>query len=84
MPLAAEHGVRSALVYEDWFPDLPESWSRVGELRMAGPRVTPAKDVVAIYALDAEQEVVLRDKLARFREDLPEGATLVLDGEGTP
>ncbi len=78
-PLAAEHGVRTALLYEDWFPGLPETWTRVGELRMQGPRVTPAVDRVAIYALDDGQVPVLVDLLRDFEESLPAGATLELE-----
>ena len=78
-PLAAEHGVRTALLYEEWFPGLPESWTRVGELRMAGPRVTPALDRVAIYALDDGQVPVLLELLRDFAESLPAGATLELE-----
>ncbi len=80
-PLAAQHGVRCAFLYEDWFPGLPESWIRVGELRMAGPRVTPADDVVALYALDPERAASLREELRAFRSTLPAGATLVLEAE---
>jgi hypothetical protein len=83
-PLAQEHGVRSALIYEDWFPGLPASWRRVGELRMAGPRVTPAKDVVALYALDEEKAAELRAALPAFCDTLPVGATFVLEGSLVP
>ena len=83
-PLAAEHKVRSALLYEYWFPVLPAGWRRVGELRMEGPRVTPAEDVVAIYAFDEEKQRELREALDVFRATLPDGATLVLEGEKVP
>ena len=76
-PLAEQHGVRTALIYEQWFEGRPESWRRIGELRMAGPRITPADDKVAFYALSPEWEQGLSERLREFEKPLPVGAQFV-------
>lgn len=75
-PLAEAHGIRAAMIYEKWFPGLPEGWRRVGELRMGGPRVTPADNVVAFYATDENHVEDLRERMADFEAVLPSGASL--------
>lgn len=78
-PLAAKHDIRAAMIYEKWFPGLPEGWRRVGELRMKGPRVTPADSVVAFFATDESFEADLRQQLRDFEAVLPPGASFVFE-----
>lgn len=74
-PLAAEHGVRAAMIYEKWFPGLPESWVKLGELRMSGMRITPADASVTFFATAPGFAPKLREDLERFAETLPPGAS---------
>lgn len=80
-PLAAKHDVRTAVVYDMWFENLPEDWRRIGELQMHVPRVTPADSKVAFYALNPEWEPELTARLRKFAEILPEGATFEFDAD---
>ena len=77
-PLAEEHGVRAAMIYEEWFPGLPESWVRLGELRLGGMRITCADNKVAFYATGASSAPELRAALTRYAEDLPPGIAEVV------
>jgi len=80
-PLAAKHGVRTAMIYDSWFEDLPASWRRVGTLHMNVPRVTPDQSAVAFYALDPAWEEELTRRLRAFEKSLPEGATFSFGGD---
>jgi len=79
-PLAERHGVRAAMIYDKWFPKLPATWRRVGELRMGGPRVTPADSVVSFYATAPEHVAEVEASLRELQAEVPSGAALVLDG----
>lgn len=80
-PLAQEHGVRAAMIYEKWFPGLPEEWVRLGELRMGGMRITPADNKVTFFAVDEASAPELHELVERFAQTLPPGAEFVLDEE---
>ncbi|MEM9852289.1 MAG: hypothetical protein AAF761_09855, partial [Pseudomonadota bacterium] len=75
--LAREYGVEAAMVYDKWLSaSIPDSWRKVGELRLTIPKGSVAQDRVAIYALTPEAEPRLREALAAFAPGLPEGAVL--------
>ncbi len=78
-PLAQEHGIRAAMIYDKWFPGLPAGWRRVGELKMGGPRVTPADNVVAFYATDPAHLSELEARLKEFEAVLPPGSSFVFE-----
>lgn len=78
-PLAEQHDVEVAMLYDKWFPGLPEDWVRLGELHMAGIRVTPADNVVAFYATADEHVAELRAELSEFEATLPRGASFVFE-----
>ena len=78
-PLAERQGVRLAMIYEEWFPGLPEDWLRLGVLRMNTIRVTPAHDHVAFYALNEIHAPELRARLREFEAALPERASFDFD-----
>ena len=71
--LTQEYDVHLAMLYGAWYPDLPERWRAVGELRLEKQRLTPAESVVTFYALDAAAEPRIRALLRDFGETLPPG-----------
>lgn len=71
--LTREYDIDFAMLYGVWYPDLPERWRPVGELRLEKQRLTPAESVVTFYSLDPAAEPQLRSLLREFGETLPPG-----------
>jgi hypothetical protein len=61
-----KHAVEYAFVYDKIFPDLPEDWRKVGELRLLETLVTAASDEVGFYATSEMARVKLRAVLREF------------------
>ncbi len=74
-------GIRLAMLYTDWFPQVPASWIPVAELHLGRQRITPAQDTVTFYALDVPAFYEVRDKLAEFATTLPAGVDLRIASE---
>lgn len=74
--LADRHGVGLAMVYDAWFPKIPESWIRVADLRLAGPRESAWGDDVAFYATGADRVAAIDAALDRWEPTLPPGVVL--------
>lgn len=74
--LSREYGVRMAILHSSWFPELPEGWSPVAEMRLGKPRISTAGSVVTFYALDPAVERRIRSLLPEFRATLPPGVEL--------
>ncbi|MCK4547206.1 MAG: hypothetical protein KAW17_07170 [Candidatus Eisenbacteria sp.] len=72
--LAERYGVRLAMIYNKWFPEVPENWTPIGELLLTRGKVTAASDVVTFYALDIDTFFSARELLLRFEKTLPEMA----------
>lgn len=80
--LAAEHGVRAAMIYDDWFgtaagPD----WVRTGALGVKNERGDLGGWVVALYATDPNYADEMRAQLEKFAPSLPKDAVLMLEPE---
>jgi hypothetical protein len=81
--IVTRHGVRLAMLYEDWFTgQIPSRWQRLGVLRLGHMRVTAARSEVAFYATDPAAAAELRRRLAEFSRTLPAG--VVFEATGTP
>lgn len=78
--MAADAGADVALVYESWYPELPEGWVKLAELRMQGPRITPSDTVVSVFAREPAVTASVREALARFAPTLPAGVRLEMSG----
>jgi hypothetical protein len=65
--MAREH-VKYAFVYDWWFPNKPASWIKVGELKMLQRKLTPAGDMVTLYAADPSSAAKLRSTLTSFAQ----------------
>ena len=71
--LADRYGVKVVMIYDDWFESIPESWTRVGELRLGKPRISPSRSVVSIYVVNKADSGHVRELLARFASTVPHG-----------
>ena len=47
------------------------SWTRVGELRLGKPRISPSRSVVSIYVVNKTDSGHVRQLLARFASTVP-------------
>lgn len=74
--LVAQHGAEAAMIYPEWFPELPATWVRVGDLIDAGDIITPYAGTVAVYATRPEAVAPLRACLAWLGGSLPEGVSV--------
>ena len=78
--LEQQHDVHLAMIYDDWFPQRPAEWVRVGTLKFSQKRITAAGSEVSFYASDAESVAPLREALESFRRNgLPKGVTFNFD-----
>lgn len=75
--LMEKKGVRVAAIYDDWFPEKPENWEKVGELILLERRVTAANDTVSFYATDEESKLKLREALSLFASRMQSPKLLV-------
>ncbi len=83
VPLAERHGVKLAMIYDDWFGDLiGADWVRLGTLQLEGRFRYAAKPQVAFYATTPEAVPELLTKLEAWTADLPEGAVFLGETEG--
>jgi hypothetical protein len=69
--LTEQHGVRLVMIYDDWFPERPSGWVRIGQLTFDQMKVTAAGTRVSFYATDAEWVAPIRASLEKFRDTLP-------------
>jgi len=75
--LAKEKGVRIALVYDKELKNSPTNWIKVGEWKIKN-NVVGASDVVAFYAVNAEEASVLKKNMQSFTSKLPEGVEVTI------
>lgn len=75
--LARERGVAVAMIYEEWFPQLPAGWRRLGELRLTGPCITPAQPAVAFWCADTSAWEDVAAHVDEFARGLPPGVAFL-------
>lgn len=63
--LVRERGVRLVAIYSTWFPDLPQSWTRVGTLT-GSPVVVSGERTVDLYVVDETDAPTVCAELVRF------------------
>ncbi|WP_413873937.1 hypothetical protein [Albidovulum sp.] len=80
-PLAAEHGIRVAMIYDSWFARaVGPDWVLIGKLSMDPPKGALGSRTVSFYATDPAFAPELRAHLAAFAPTLPVEARLTLEG----
>lgn len=65
--------VNYAFVYEEWFPEHPDNWIKVGELQMNVPKIATAFNHVAFYATDETSAQTLREVMQAYALEQPTG-----------
>jgi hypothetical protein len=75
--LCRESNVEMAMIYENWFKDIPRDWIRVGYLRIGRNRVTSAGSDVAFYAINLKAYSEISEKLPAFIKTLPSGVRFI-------
>jgi len=80
--LAAERGIRYAMIYEHWIREgIGSHWLAVATLKLDGRAGLVGGDTVKISATDPAFEAPLRAALRELKRELPSGAILTeLDG----
>ena len=63
--------VHYAFVYEEWFPERPDNWIKVGELQMHIPKIATAFNHVGFYATDELSARTLRDVMQAYALEQP-------------
>ena len=66
-PLLREKGVRQAMIYRNWYPQIPAGWTRVGSLVLTKGNVQLGGDTVDFYATDAASAARFRRALDAYR-----------------
>ncbi len=70
--MARQEHAQVAILYPNWFPDLPRDWVEVARWWTPGC-IACGGEVVAFYALDREGAYRLIDGLVQFESELPSG-----------
>ena len=77
--LAAKAGIEMIMVYNNkvWFPEVPESWIKIAELGISGPKIT-SWFAVSIYARSPDAARDVMQVLNSFSNTLPSGTQLTI------
>ena len=79
--LARKYNVHLAMIYERWFPTIPENWIRLGTLHLGKATIAPADAKVTFYAIDQENIITTRLALQSFKQSLPAGVGLEIESD---
>jgi hypothetical protein len=82
--LAQAHQVKVAMIYDSYFPHLPENWLCLAKLYLGNRRVTADQPMVSFYSVTPESVAELHDKLLAFAKTLPAGVRLEVRRELSP
>lgn len=80
--LAKKHQVHLAMIYDRWFPNIPENWIRLATLHLGKTNITPADSMVSIYVMDQASIISAKAALHSFTQNLPTGVRLELEKDG--
>ncbi|MEO0486938.1 MAG: hypothetical protein AAF092_13620 [Pseudomonadota bacterium] len=72
--ITARHGIAYAMIYDDWFDDIPDTWCLAAYLITS--HVTSASATVSFYLIDLDRVAEMDAALPKFAEALPDGARL--------
>lgn len=75
--LVQSKSIGLAIIYDNLFPSVPDSWHKLGILQLGKRRVTPARDRVAFYVTRKDSSQEIRTLLKQFVLTLPEGVKFV-------
>lgn len=72
--ITQEKDVRLVMVYKPWFPKLPKSWVKIGDLETSGKLVTPAYYKVSFYSTNPDEVPYLKELILRYSKTLPKNS----------
>ena len=75
--LTSKHNVKLAMIYDSWYPHLPDNWNKIAKLYLGKGKFAPAENVVSFYILDKDILDEVNDMINKFRKTLPEGVKLI-------
>ena len=75
--IAKDHNVKFAMIYDEWFDDIPGRWKKLGKLELGKLKVTPSLSSVSFYALDEPAFTTVQNELHKFVNTLPAGCKFV-------
>lgn len=78
---ARKYDVKMAMLYDEWFPVVPERWTRIGQLHLGKKKITPAYSEVTFYALDRTTLRLAERLLREFETTLPRGVRFTFEKE---
>ena len=78
---ALAHRVQVAMVYEDWFPELPAAWQRVGFIRNPTALEVSGSDTVSVWAVDSGYAESARRALRTFADTTPNATEVILEAQ---
>lgn len=70
--------VSVAMLYESWFPFLPESFTKVAELSLTKNTITASEHLVSFYAAEQSEIENIERALREFQNTLPDKNMLVV------
>ncbi len=71
--LAQQANANLIMIYDKWLPNKPDTWIKLGELRLGKEQVSPAFASVSFYATSASAADEIRSLLREFVPTLPAG-----------
>lgn len=81
--LTDEKGVELAIVYPDWFDDMPQDWVLAGEIGFNDPAITPYAAMAPVYATKPEALPEIQRCLRQLSDSARDGVAVdVLDRAG--
>ena len=75
--LVQSKNIGLAIIYDNLFLSVPDSWNKLGMLHLGKRKITAARDRVAFYATRKESLQDIRSLLEKFVLTLPEGVKFV-------
>ena len=69
--------VDHAIVYDKWFPIIPDNWIKVAELKLPGKRLTPASSVVSFYSTSQSSAKIMLDSINKYISDHKSKAKMI-------
>ncbi|MFA6467708.1 MAG: hypothetical protein WCW35_02350 [Bacteroidota bacterium] len=70
-------GITFAILYDVWFPFLPPTWTKVGELTLTKREVTASENVVSYYAVRTDAVHQVTDAMKLWQKTLPLQSMLI-------
>jgi hypothetical protein len=71
--IAQNKNVEFAMIYDDWFKEIPDDWKKLGELSLGKSKITPANASVSFYSIGCKPYTKISHLIKTFSTTLPKG-----------